>query len=84
MTHRTIIPNSGSLITARNTFFNYEMHTLPNEIGSSIGTSTLLAACNAATYVAQIEDYRLEEDIHSDEYIHCTRRILSKRGGLWF
>lgn len=64
--------------------FTYEMHTLPNEIGSSIGTSTLLAAWNAATYVAQIEDYRLEEAMHSDEYIDCTRKILSERGGLWF
>ncbi len=64
--------------------FTYEMHTLPNEIGKSIGTSTLLAAWNAATYVAQIEDYRLEEAMHQDRYIDCTRRILSKRGGLWF
>jgi hypothetical protein len=64
--------------------FTYEMHTLPNEIGKSIGTSTLLAAWNAATYVAQIEDYRLEQAMHQDKYIDCTRRILSKRGGLWF
>ncbi len=42
--------------------FRYEMHTLPGEIEStsaSVGTSTLLAAWNAATYVAQIEDERL-------------------------
>ncbi|MBV8790578.1 MAG: hypothetical protein JO237_00845, partial [Pseudolabrys sp.] len=34
--------------------FRYDMHTLPSEISSSIGTSTLLAAWNAAIYVAQI------------------------------
>ena len=35
------------------------MHTLPSEISStasSIGTSTLFAAWNAAIYVAQVED----------------------------
>ena len=64
--------------------FNYEMHTLPNEIGSSIGTSTLLAAWNAATYVAQVEDERLEAVMHGDAYIENTRRVLNKRGGLWF
>ena len=36
--------------------FRYHMHTLPSEISSSIGTSTLMAAWNAAIYVAQIED----------------------------
>ncbi len=40
--------------------FRYDMHTLPSEITTSIGTSTLLAAWNAAIYVAQIEDERLE------------------------
>ena len=64
--------------------FNYEMHTLPNEIGSSIGTSTLLAAWNAATYVAQVEDDRLEAAMHDDAYIAVTRNVLKKRGGLWF
>ena len=64
--------------------FNYEMHTLPNEIGSSIGTSTLLAAWNAATYVAQVEDDRLETAMREDHYISATRSVLKKRGGLWF
>jgi len=64
--------------------FNYEMHTLPNEIGNSIGTSTLLAAWNAATYVAQVEDDRLEAAMREDSYISATRDVLKKRGGLWF
>ena len=64
--------------------FRYDMHTLPSEISSSIGTSTLLAAWNAAIYVAQIEDDRLS-DVHSDRrYIEATREALQKHGGLWF
>jgi len=60
------------------------MHTLPNEIGNSIGTSTLLAAWNAATYVAQVEDDRLEAAMREDSYISATHNVLKKRGGLWF
>jgi hypothetical protein len=64
--------------------FRYDMHTLPSEISSSIGTSTLLAAWNAAIYVAQIEDDRLS-DVNSDRrYIEATREVLQKNGGLWF
>jgi hypothetical protein len=64
--------------------FRYDMHTLPSEISSSIGTSTLLAAWNAAIYVAQIEDDRLS-DVNSDRrYIQATREVLQKNGGLWF
>jgi hypothetical protein len=64
--------------------FRYDMHTLPSEISSSIGTSTLLAAWNAAIYVAQIEDDRLS-DVNSDRrYVEATRDVLQKQGGLWF
>jgi hypothetical protein len=64
--------------------FRYEMHTLPTEVSSSIGTSTLLAALNAAIYVAQVEDDRLS-DVNSDRrYIDATREVLQKHGGLWF
>ena len=65
--------------------FRYVMHTLPSEIsGTSIGTSTLFAAWNAAIYVAQIEDERLEPVIHDGSYLAATREVLSKRKGLWF
>ncbi|HEX3442750.1 MAG TPA: hypothetical protein VHT93_20620 [Pseudolabrys sp.] len=64
--------------------FRYEMHTLPSEISSSIGTSTLLAAWNAAVYVAQVEDDRLA-DVNSDRrYVDATRDVLQEHGGLWF
>ena len=64
--------------------FKYKMHTLPDEIGDSIGTSTLFAAWNAAIYVAQIEDERLEPVASSGEYLEITSSILQKYKGLWF
>ncbi len=64
--------------------FQYRMHTLPDEIAESIGTSTLFAAWNAATYVAQIEDRRLEEVLASHEYLEATARTLQKHDGLRF
>jgi len=63
---------------------SYRMHTLPDEIQSNIGTSTLFAAWNAAVYVAQIEDERLEPALASGEYLEVTERVLRKYGGLWF
>ena len=64
--------------------FQYRMHTLPPEIAESIGTSTLFAAWNAATYVAQIDDARLEKVLSSAAYLDATADILHKRDGLWF
>ena len=65
-------------------FFRYDMHALPSEITSSIGTSTLLAAWNAAVYVAQIEDERLEAVMGNPHYLDATREVLQKHGKLWF
>jgi hypothetical protein len=66
--------------------FRYEMHTLPSEVdaASAIGTSTLLAAWNAAIYVAQVEDDRLAGVMHDQRHIEATREVLKKYGGLWF
>ena len=67
--------------------FRYDMHTLPGEIGAaaaSIGTSTLFAAWNAATYVAQIEDDRLSLAMRDDAYLEATRDVLQKHDSLWF
>jgi SAM-dependent methyltransferase len=67
--------------------FRYDMHTLPDEIGReavSIGTSTLLAAWNAAVYVAQIDDARVTEAMTGPEYLEATRAVLKKHGELWF
>ena len=64
--------------------FRYEMHTLPSEIADRIGTSTLFAAWNAAIYVNQIEDERLEPMVTSGAYLQATQSVLQKYGGLWF
>jgi len=64
--------------------FRYDMHTLPEEISDAIGTSTLLAAWNAAVYVAQIEDQRLGEVMGDRGYLEATQDVLRRHGGLWF
>jgi hypothetical protein len=68
----------------KRSIYQYEMHTLPSEISSSIGTSTLLAAWNAAIYVAQIDDERLAEVMGNPRYLEATREVLRKHGKLWF
>ena len=64
--------------------FQYRMHTLPDEIADSIGTSTLFAAWNAAIYVAQIEDQKLQDVFASPDYLDATSEVLRKHNGLWF
>jgi hypothetical protein len=64
--------------------FRFDMHTLPSEVDETIGTSTVFAAWNAATYVGQIEDARLDQVLGSRQYLDVTREALRKHGGLWF
>jgi SAM-dependent methyltransferase len=64
--------------------FRYAMHTLPSEVDETIGTSTAFAAWNAAIYVGQIEDARLDSVLGSRKYLDVTREVLRKHGGLWF
>jgi hypothetical protein len=64
--------------------FRYEMHTLPSEVSDRIGTSTLFAAWNAAIYVNQIEDERLDAVVATGAYLEATQAILQGYGGLWF
>jgi hypothetical protein len=64
--------------------FRYDMHTLPSEIGDRIGTSTLYAAWNAAIYVNQIEDERLDAVMQGGAYLSATQSVLQKHNGLWF
>jgi hypothetical protein len=64
--------------------FQYRMHTLPSEIGDRIGTSTLFAAWNAAIYVNQIEEERLDSVVTTGSYLDATQAVLHKHGGLWF
>jgi hypothetical protein len=68
----------------RRSLFTFHLHTLPEEIGHTIGTSTLLAAWNAAIYVAQVEDGRLAEAMAGGDYLETTKEVLQRHGGLWF
>ncbi len=62
----------------------YDMHTLPSEVSESIGTSTLFAAWNAAIYVGQVEDARLQGVMGDRRYLEVTREVVQRHGGLWF
>jgi len=63
----------------------YEMHTLPSKISDRIGTSTLFAAWDAAIYVNQIEDERLDSVVQKNgACLEATQRVLRKHGVLWF
>ena len=42
------------------------------------------AAWNAAIYVAQIEDERVEQVIRTPAYLDATSEVLQRHGGLWF
>jgi hypothetical protein len=44
----------------------------------------LFAAWNAAIYVNQIEDERLDEVVPNGAYLAATQHVLQKHGGLWF
>lgn len=69
--------------TDEKSLFRYDMHTLPSEIGDHIGTSTLFAAWNAAIYVNQIEDERLDAVVQNGAYLQATQKVLQEHGGLW-
>jgi len=74
-------------LPAARALFRYEMHTLPDEIdreAATIGTSTLLAAWNAAVYVSQIDDERVTAAMSTPNYLEATRAVLKKYGELWF
>ncbi len=64
--------------------FRFHLQLAPDEIGDAIGASTLLAAWNAAVYVAQIEDRRLTQAMSAGGYLDATRAVLARHGGLWF
>ena len=64
--------------------FRYDLRLPPSELETNISTSTVLAAWNAATYVAQIEDERLRPAMSQGDYIDVTSEVLQKYQGLWF
>ena len=56
--------------------FRYYLQLSSREKSSSIGMSTLLAAWNAATYVAQIDDDRLRQTMSRGDYLDVTWEVL--------
>lgn len=64
--------------------FQYILHAMPSEMTEHIGTSSVLAAWNAAAYVAQIDEDRLTEAIDSGRYLEATREVISRYDRLWF
>lgn len=66
-----------------NALFKYRLHSLPEEM-SNIGTSSLLAAWNAAVYVAQMSDEKIDRAMLDQVFMEATRDIVKRHGGLWF
>jgi hypothetical protein len=64
--------------------FRYDLQLQSSQVTSSIGTSALMAAWNAATYVAQVDDERLREVMGRRDYLDVTEAVLHKYNGLWF
>lgn len=56
----------------------------PSEVENRVNFSTLLAAWNAAIYVAQIEDKRLQEATTIPTYLDATAEVMEQHKGLWF
>ena len=64
--------------------FQFSLRFPPNELSRAIGTSALLAAWNAAIYVAQMDDERLVQAMTHGRYLEVTRDVLKKYKSLWF
>ena len=71
-------------LTDDEAIFQYRLNAMPSEQKENIGTSSILAAWNAAAYVAQIEEQRLAEALNSGAYVEATRRVVKEHGGVWF
>jgi hypothetical protein len=68
----------------RDALFTYHLHAMPNEVSNRLSTSTMLAAWNAAVYVAQVEDERSADAMTEGRFMDITCDVVRKHGGLWF
>lgn len=64
--------------------FRFSLHTMPPEEAAQIGTSSVMAAWNAATYVAQIDEERLAEAMARGTYHEATRAVMAKHSQIWW
>jgi hypothetical protein len=71
-------------LTDEEAIFRYHLHAMSSEVQEHIGTSLIVAAWNAATYVAQIDEERLAEAVSSGRYVPATREVIQKHQGVWF
>jgi hypothetical protein len=71
-------------LTDDEAIIRYELHAMPSELQEHIGTSLIVAAWNAAAYVAQIDEERLSEALSSGRYVQATRRVIQQYEGVWF
>jgi hypothetical protein len=71
-------------LTDEQAIIRYELHAMPSEVQEHIGTSLIVAAWNAAAYVAQIDEERLSEALSTGRYVPATRRVIQQYEGVWF
>lgn len=64
--------------------FRFHLHTMPSEEAEHIGTSSVVAAWNAATYVAQIDDERMAAATAAGDYLSATRQVMQRHGRIWW
>lgn len=70
--------------TDEESLFRYEMQVMPVDVQEHIGTSSILAAWNAAAYVAQIDEQRMAEAVASGAYLEAARSVIERCGRVWF
>jgi hypothetical protein len=64
--------------------FRFSLHTMPSLEAEHIGTSSVVAAWNAATYVAQIDEARLSRAAATGAYLEATRQVMERHGEIWW
>ncbi len=64
--------------------FSYRLHTMAADLENNIGTSVSLAAWNAAVYVAQMDEVRVERALRTGDWRQPVRDVLEANNGLWF
>ena len=81
----TVFPERDFIIDSElSSFFRYSLHVMANEVTENIGTSTRLAAWNAAVCVARIDDERITLAMSDGAYLDATAEVVARHGGLWF
>lgn len=68
----------------QDSIFRFQLHSMPSEAAEHIGTSSVLAAWNAAAYVAQIDEPRLSSAMATGAYHDATVEVMTRRGRIWF